>query len=260
MPRTRLLPAAALLLPLSGCAILDDVKDGVLPPAASFMGMEVIKAPTANNAAAWACYEWLDSLTCQAAGWDSRPGEQKMKISLDFGFELSNDNTDLPIPLVELLLGMTVIEDTNLGSVCVTFCDPDEEECVVERNAEGACSMDDVTDVKQPEDLVPSVDDLLDLADDVVSGELDGDNNAWRTIPPQDSVESHVRFNLSTATVYRLAENLVMNAMEDFIAGDDISLAVPYTVDGSLFFNVPQMGRYALGFGPTEERSFQLVQ
>jgi hypothetical protein len=260
MQRTAFLSVVALVLPMSGCDLLEDAKDGVKPPQASFMGMEVVKAPTANNAAAWACYEWLDSFTCQAAGWDSRPGDQKMKISLDFGFELSNRNTDLPIPLVELLLGMTVIENTNLGSVCISFCDPDEEECIVERNAEGACSMDDVTDIKEPSDLIPTVDDLLDLTEDIAAGEMDEENNTWRYIPPQDSVESHVRFNLSTATVYRLAEELVMTALEDYLAGDDISLAVPYTVDGSLFFNVPQMGRYALGFGPTEERSFQLIR
>jgi len=259
-PLAALAPALVLLLPLSGCEILEDVKDGVSPPGASFLEMTVVQAPTANNAAAWACYEWLEELTCQGLGWDRRPGPNKMKISLDFAFELTNDNTEIPIPLVEILLGMTVIEDTNLGAVCISFCDPDEEECVIERNAEGACSMDDVTDVKQPEDLVPSVDDLLDLAEDIATGELEESNHAWRTIPPQDAVESHIRFDLSTSTVYRLGEELVLTALEDFIAGDDISLAVPYTVDGSLFFDVPQMGRHALGFGPTEQRSFQLIE
>lgn len=260
MNHPRLLSAVALLIPMSGCDILEDVKDGVSPPSASFLEMQVAKAPTANNAAAWACYEWLDSLTCQAAGWDARPGPNKMRISLDFGFELTNDNPDIPIPLVEILLGMTVIEDTNLGSVCVSFCDPDEEDCTVGRNVPGACSLDGVTDVKQPDDLLPSVDDLLDLAEEVATGELDADNNTWRTIPPQQSVESHIRFDLSTATVYRLAEDLLLAALDDFLMGEDISLAVPYSVDGSLFFTVPQMGRYALGFGPTEEREFQLIR
>jgi hypothetical protein len=261
MPTARRLPlVAALLLPIAGCDVLNDAKDGVDAPTASFLQLDVVKAPTPNNMAAWACYEWLDRSLCQVAGWDRKPGDAKMQLSFDIVFELGNPNTDIPIPLVELLLGMTVIEDTNLGAVCISFCDPDSEECTPEPNAEGACTMDDVTEVTEPSDLVPTVDDLLEIGEDVLTGDLEEDNWSWRTIPPQETVESHVRFDLATDTVYRLAEALVTQAAEDFIDGEDVSLTVPYTVEGSLFFNVPRMGRYALGFGPTDEREFSLVQ
>lgn len=260
MSVSRRLPlAAALVLPLAGCDILDDAANGVDSPTASFMQLDVVKAPAVDDMAAWACFEWVGRDYCQLL-WDRKPGNAKMQLSFDIVFELGNPNTDIPIPLVELLLGMTVIEDTNLGSVCVSFCDPDDEECTPQPNAEGACSMDDVTDVKEPGDLVPTVDDLLEIGEDVLTGELEEDNWAWRTIPPQETVESHIRFDLATATVYRLAEALVTQAMEDFIDDRPVSLKVPYTVDGSLFFNVPRTGRYALGFGPTEEREFSLVQ
>ena len=58
-----LAPVCALL---TGCDILEETKDLVDPPEAAFIGMEVVKAPTARNAAGWACYEWLDDLYCQA--------------------------------------------------------------------------------------------------------------------------------------------------------------------------------------------------
>jgi hypothetical protein len=249
LPIAALSFAGLLSLPMAGCSLLDSVKNGVKTPTATLASVDLIDAPTNRQAIAWACYEWLNSTTCEIAGFNRQPSAEAMGMSFDLVFDLTNPNDSLPIPLVELLLGITVIEDTNLGAVCVTFCDADTEDCSAEQDAEEACAIDDdTTDVKGPEDLIPSVDDLVDLADGVLSG--DESNSEFRTIPPNETIESHIRFDLQIETIYRLGESLLMDAIDDFIDGRNIELVVPYSVDGTLFFDAPKLGRYALGFGP----------
>jgi hypothetical protein len=249
LPLVALTFVAVSALPLAGCSLLNDVKNGVEAPTATLATVDLIDAPTNRQAIAWACYEWLNSTTCEVAGFNHKPNRADMRLAFDLVFDLTNPNDALPIPLVELLLGITVIDDTNLGAVCVSFCDPDSEDCSASQDQVDACAIDDdTTDVKGPADLVPSVDDLVDLADGLLSG--DESNSEFRTIPPNETVESHIRFDLQIETIYRLGESLLMDAVDDFISGHDIELVVPYSVDGTLFFDAPKLGRYALGFGP----------
>jgi hypothetical protein len=248
-------PSAVLLLvppllALSGCDLLpDSVKDAVKAPSAELARVDLVDAPTARQAVAWACYEWLNANTCELAGFGRRPSAADMRFSFDLVFSLTNENDDIPIPLVELLLGITVIEDNNLGSVCVSFCDPDTEDCEAESNLEDACTVDDeTTEVKEPSDVVPTVD-----------GETGEDNNAFRVVPPGETVESHITFDLQPTTVYALMEEVLVEAAEDWIAGRNVRLEVPYAVDGTVFFDVPRLGEYAIAFGPYED-SFPLEE
>ena len=151
----------------TACEVITESGVKVQPPKASMDRVDLLHAPTANQTLAWACYEFLANDTyCQIAGWDSQPTDAQMLLSFDLVFSMENDNVNIPIPLVEILLGITVIEDENLGAVCISFCDPDDTECVPGVNQEGACSMDDDTvDVEEAEDLIPTVDDLVALAE-----------------------------------------------------------------------------------------------
>ena len=147
---------------------------GVTAPVATLDRVDLLDAPTADQALAWSCFEYLGEVTCQAAGWDHQPSDEKMTFSFDVVFQLANNNADIDIPLVEVLLAVTVYDDQNLGAVCVSFCDPDQEDCEPGVDEEGACTVDDdTTEVKDVEDLVPSVDDLVALEEGVADGEFD---------------------------------------------------------------------------------------
>lgn len=247
--RYALLPLAALAL--SGCDLLTEVAKStdVSAPEASLNRVEQTDGPTNEQSLSWICYEFLSDTTCQLAGWDSQPSDAAMRLSFDLVFDLNNPNDTIPIPLVEILLGINVIDNTNLGSVCISFCDPDDATCEPGVNVEGACEVDDETvDVKEPQDLIPTVDDLVGLAEAIAEGEVD--NSDFRVIPPGETMEGHVQFNLEIGTTYRLMENVVNDAIDDFIARRAVQVDIPYTVDGSLFFDVPELGRYAVGFGP----------
>jgi hypothetical protein len=253
-----LLPAAiagatlitALAMP--GCDVLSKGLGSVKAPGVGLNRVDLVDAPTSRQAIAWSCYEWLSSTACQVAGFDDKPTQSQMHFAFDLVFDLTNENTDLPIPLIEFLLGLTVIETENLGAVCVSFCDPEEEDCEPTRNAEGACVVDEeTTDVNSADDLVPSVDDLVDLADAVLDGDVD--NGSFRVIPAGETIESHIQFDLQPDTVYNLGRTLLEQAVQDYIGGDNVSVDIPYTVEGTAFFDVPEMGRYAAGFGPFED-------
>jgi hypothetical protein len=197
---------------------------------------------------------------------------------------------------------MTVYEDENLGAVCVSFCDPDKEDCAAE-TAEEACSTKNTKNVDEVKDLVPSVDQLMDLAEDASDGSLEG-NYEYRVIPKysegecqasSDSceereidgeinmccgddctvldpgctvgrgengktcalcdgfTEAHVTFDFDVDTMLGVLENLFRNAINDFSNGREVSWTIPYAAEGNVFFNIPEMGRYALGFGPYED-------
>jgi hypothetical protein len=236
-----------------GCTELAKSLSSVKAPSVAMNRVDLLDAPTARQSAAWACYEWLDNTTCQLAGFDEKPTKNQMRFAFDLVLDLTNENEDIPIPLVELLLALTAVETENLGAVCVSFCDPDEDECVPTRNAEGACEVDEeTTEVKSASDLLPTVEELVDLAEEVIDGDFD--NGDFRVIQPQETLESHLQFDMNVETVFNIGEALFYEAMEDYISGSAVKINVPYTVEGTAFFDVPEMGRFAAGFGPFEDK------
>lgn len=286
---------------LSSCDTLSNLLN-VEEPWAALSVIDLVRSPSTNEMLAWACYEYIgSSTTCGAVGYSSQPSNSDMIVSFDVVFDLFNPNEEFSIPLLEMLLGMTVYEGTNLGAVCVSFCDPDDPDCTGETNAEGGCAAAD--GAKGLEDFEPTVDDLVDLAEDLVSGDVT-DNWDWRVIPayyedqcvtgandcteetngdvtqmccdgectdlePGCSVgsgdggstcalcdgytEAHINFNFGVDTMLDLSEDLLSDALEDVLAGRSVKLKVPYTAEGSLFFDVPDMGTFAQGFGPFED-------
>ncbi len=255
MTRTRgRLLVVGLALFGTGCEqILDDIKDGVEPPEAALNRVDLFHAPTVMELVNWQCVESFgtDALSpCTLSGLDDKPRQKELTYSFDLVFDLSNPNDAIPIPLVEALLGMNVYDDQNLGAVCVSFCDPDDEECVPADDAEGACLADEADEVKSPEDLIPTVEDLVGITEGVLE---DGfDNGDWRWIEGGETVEAHLRFDLFADTMLDLADEVLTDAVTDVIEGKKVEVDIPYAADGTVFFDVPELGRKGIGFGPTE--------
>jgi len=308
-PRLAALALLATTAPLTSCAALTDaLANGVKAPTSGLNRVDLVESPSLNKLLNFSCHNYLgaSSSACQLAGWNSPPRKSDLRFSFDIVFDLYNPNAQLPIPLVELLLGFTVFSDQNLGAVCVSFCDPDAEDCAsAGQNLQGACEIDDnTTEVDEASDLVPSVDDLMDLATDLSNGTADNwefrvipsaatgdcqpagsecveesgadgapqmccdgectpmehdectvtDQNDGRTCADCDGhTEAHIAFDFNIDTMLGLFENLLVNAVEDAISGRNVSLAIPYSADGTLFFDAPNLGRYAAGFGPMDD-------
>lgn len=251
----RPLASPLIALALAGCDDVGGIADklGVRAPSAELLQVDLLDAPSANQMLAWSCYEYLgDDLACQLAGYDDQPSDDKMKFTFDIVFDMTNENDSIPIPLIETLLGVTAFDTTELGTICVSYCDPDDADCTPSINAEGACIIDDeTTEVDEADDLIPTVDELIELATDVAAGDVD--NGVYRVIPAGESIQTHLLFDLAPTSMMDLGESLLMKALEDAIAGDEVVLDVPYTMRGTLFFDVPDMGRHAIGFGPIDD-------
>jgi len=238
---------------LGGCAILDDIADGVEPPEAQLNRVDLIHAPEALELVSWQCVDSFGSDAygpCGLAGIDDSPRKKDLLYSFDLVFDMSNPNKKVPIPLVEILLGMNVYEDNNLGRACISFCDPDVEDCTPTTDAEGACQADEADNVDSFDDIVPSVDDLVEIGEAALDNDLD--NGDWRYVPGGETIEAHIQFDLSADVMLDLGDELLSDAVDDFLSGRDIEVEVPYEADGTVFFDVPELGRKAIGFGPTE--------
>lgn len=250
--RCNMLPLIAFLL--VGCDDVGGVANalGVKAPSAALNRVDLVDSPSLNQVLEWSCFEYVGATACELAGYDQQPSDEKMTFAFDIVFDLTNENKDIPIPLIETLLGVTVYEATNLGSICVSYCDPDDEDCTPSINAVGACEIDDsTTPVDEPSDLVPTVDDLISLAADVVAGDFD--NGSFRVVLPGETLETHLQFDLAPASMMSLGEQLLTDAVTDALAGKSVKFEVPYSMEGTLFFDVPEMGRYAIGYGPFKD-------
>lgn len=296
----------ALTLGLGGCGAVEKILENPPElPGASLRKVDLVKAPSVEQLAAWACFDYGgDANTCGLLGFHSKPKKRQMQFSFDLVFDLTNPNAAFPIPLVELLLGFVVYKDQNLGAICVSFCDPDQEDCSPADTPEGACRVEEAEDLTSIDDLIPTVPDLLDLADELLDGSF-GDNFAWRTIPAfseqmchpstaecaeeeiggvphmccddtceplsrgcrvgegasgeicalcDGHVEAHIGFDLEIDAMLSILEKLFEKAVDDLLAGDPVRFVIPYEVEGTLFFDIPKLGRKALGFGPFDDK------
>lgn len=233
----------------SGCAEVADAL-GVKKPEAALNRVDLVQSPTLDELVGYGCGELFPNAVCNTAGL-AVPRKDDLLFSFDLVFDLTNENDSLPIPLVETLLGFTAFDTANLGAVCISFCDPEDESCVPLADAEGACEVKKSQEVKEPGDLIPSVEELVGLAETAANGELD--NGDWRVIEAGETIESHIQFDLGIDPMVQLSDELLKQAAQDFIDGRDIVLDVPYTAEGTLFFDVPELGRNAIGFGPYED-------
>ncbi len=227
-----------------GCAEIAKAL-GIKMPSIALNRVDLVKSPSATQALSWSCFEFVGF----CPGLDE-PTDAQMEFSFDMVFDMTNENTDLPIPLVEILLGIAVFDDEDLGAMCVSFCDPDAEDCSPEQDAEGACDVESADVVEGASDLVPNGSDLAELATDSADGE--SDNGEFRVIPAGDTIEAHIQFDLDGATAMSLGERAVTEAVESALSSGNFKLTVPYEVEGNLFFDVPEKGRFATGFGPFE--------
>lgn len=261
----------ALSLGLGGCEILGQ---GGTPeaPGASLTTVALVEYPSYDKLASWFCHDLagnnvIGKNACELA-FGKKPRKPQLKFVFDTRFELSNPNS-FPIPLVEILLGFNVfegIQQEELGAICVSFCDPDAEDCDLAR--EDACRPPDKT-VKGIEDLIPSKEDLITIANRAVNGDLLSDENLrFRVIPPASAeqcregeegdeagecpgrVEANISFELGIEAMLSIIKTFVGGSVNSFISGGGLDITIPYSAFGTLFFDVPVLGRYAVEFGP----------
>lgn len=117
-------------------------------------------------------------------------------------------------------------------------CSSPSEECVEEEDDQGNLSM-------------CCGDECVPYAHDECALEDQADGSAC--VACDGHTEAHIAFDFNIDTMLGLFENLLVNAVEDAISGRNVRLDIPYKANGTLFFDVPNLGNYAAGFGPLSE-------
>lgn len=271
----RALALTALALPLAGCPLdtggLGESVPLPDPPTAEMAGVSLIARPSNSQLASWYCHDAADGSTLVELGcrefFGRRPNKPDLKFVFETKFDLGNPNS-FPIPLVEILLALNVFEgaeQAELGALCVSFCDPEAgADCEIDRV--DACAPPNTT-VRGVEDFIPTVDDLIRIANDAVTGELFEDENLqFRYIPaagPDNcadgetgdcpgQMQANIRFELGLDATLKILGEVAEGSLDELLAGDSPSFDIPYSALGTLFFDVPVLGRYAVEFGPLE--------
>lgn len=215
----------------------------------------LVAAPTATQIAAWYCPQYNPDptgLTCALLG----PVPQKHQMQFHFELRYSIDNpNEIPIPTTEILGVIDVFQgqqkEATLGAVCAVLCNEGDAACTGQPG-ENSCKASE-SDIETIDDVVERLEDLLILTiDAAINGELE--NLAVRMIPAgAKAFEVRVRFSLGVDAMINLMVGLTDQLVSDLLAGSDIQFEIPFAVRGTLWFDIPILGRVALGYGPFED-------
>ena len=305
---------ASLGLALLSCDQLDSLAsqagsavEEVEPPSAALGTVELMAQPSTEQLVAWFCPDLLASYLCTPV-IGPRPEKSKLRFSFELVFDLGNPN-GFPVPTIEMLIALSVFEgrdEAELGALCVSFCDPEAEQCDGgAATAEEACRAPDVN-ISDLDDYEPSVDDLIEIATGLATGEIVDeirDNLTYRVIPARAASDCHesvddcragegegeatmccgddcaalpdgcrvgkndqgqtcrmcdgamqarVRLDLGIDAMLKVLEQIADESGDALLSGEWPSFDIPYNVLGTLFFDVPVLGRFAVEFGPLD--------
>ena len=127
------------------------------------------------------------------------------------------------------------------GTACQP-CEPQED---------GPADQSETVDGNDPVAATESI--CCDGADPIVlaAGCHVGENEEGLSCELCDGeVEAHIRFDLGVDAITSLLKEVASDSEDALSNGDIPSFDIPYSVEGSLFFDVPVLGRFAAGFGP----------
>lgn len=249
-----------LLLPLVSACELFSSGVGQTVPVEPTLGLDssaLVAAPTAREIAAWYCPQiYGDPITSAlcAATIGPVPPQHRMQFHFELRYLIDNPNT-IPIPTTEILAALEVFRGRDimeLGAVCAVLCNEGDTACTGEPGA-NSCKADGNEITSFEDVLTKSVPNLLLLTlDAAINGDLD--NLARRLIPAgAKHFEVRVRFSLGVDAMLEILGKTVNQLVDDALANRPFEVEIPYSVRGTIWFDIPIIGRVALGYGAFED-------
>ncbi len=250
-----------LLVPLfSACELLSSAGGVAAIPVAPTLALDesaLVAAPTAREIAAWYCPQIHgDPITralCQST-IGPVPPQHRMQFHFELRYLIDNPN-EIPIPTTEILAALEVFkgrEIMELGAVCAVLCNEGDTACTG-APGENSCKADGNEITSFEDVLTKSLPNLLVLTlDAAINGDLD--NLAKRLIPAgAKNFEVRVRFSLGVDAMLEILGKTVDQLVDDALSNRPLELEIPYSVRGTIWFDVPIIGRVALGYGAFED-------
>jgi hypothetical protein len=223
-------------------------------PTVTYQGATLAQAPSQQMMAAYYCPRVVsDPLGAGAAAcelaFDAPPPASSMAVGFDLAFKVHNPNA-FPVPVAEILTAVTIFpQETGqaLGASCVVFCEAGEADC---QPGPGSCTSKS-GDIRSIEDFGGAAAGLL-----VASGAslVAGEAPSFRMpeVIAGGDATVNARFTFGTDPLLAALEQLALQSVNELAAGQEVTFAIPYRVEGTVWLDVGSLGRVALGYGPVD--------
>ena len=263
MKRLALISCLTLAFAFSACDFLPDSQYGdefdllnpVLDkPVVTPGAVSLVQHPSVVTLSRYYCPLLLDDPFVEVA-CAGLVGPVPPMSDLIFRFELPlfvDNPNDFPLPAVELLTALNLFpgEDRRqLAAICVSFCEVGDLECL--DKAPGTCSSDE-PEINTLEDLAAAALDYLSVyIASRVAGQVPPELRV-RMIPPNSKVEVLVTFDLHPKPLLAALEIAFADHLDEIFNEEDVTVVIPYDIEGAIWFVVENFGRFGINFGPVE--------
>lgn len=227
-------------LPGRGAELAPEVRVGTL---------QLRHGPSLGQLAAYYCPKVIDDpivrVGCAVALGVPPP---RSSMAFEFGITLNIHNpNDIPVPTADVLVALTLfqgVQSEALGAICVSLCGTDNPECDGSPRP-GACQVrqDDILTI---DDFIAAIPGLIA---DIASGRAEEElKNS--TILAGGDISLDLAFILGIDQALDVFQKTALTYVEDELAGRQGSLSIPVSVSGTVFFDLPVLGRLGVGYGP----------
>jgi hypothetical protein len=203
-----------------------------------------------RSIAEYYCVDLLPDFACLALVPGGPPPKASMEFKFQVVFHIDNPNR-VPLPATELLVGLHLFPSLDIGEiggVCTTFCVPGEAGCPIPAGQE---CVDLATDVRDLDTfLAAALRGALGLAYDLASGVDPAERLAASTIPGSGTLDLTFTFRIGIDAMLALIKAQYQGLLTQVLQSGGGELVIPYAVAGKLWFEVPYLGRVAIGVGP----------
>jgi len=241
---------AAACVPLQNLGINSPA---IKPPTVVFTGATLVSAPSRQQLAAYYCPDVVPvpfggaTLLCQGL-FGGRPSPDSMAIAFDARLKIGNPN-EIPLPLATMLAAVTVYPgatNQQTGATCFQLCPSGPGTCgPPDPNACQASSRD----VRSLSDFANAAVGLL-AANGLAAAAGQPPSFTAPTIAASSELEIVARFSLSPAQILRVMRQLAEQSVDELKQGRAPSFAIPYQLEGTIWFDAGSFGRIAIPWGP----------
>ena len=225
---------------------------GIKPPSVVFVGATLVSAPSRQQLAAYYCPELVSvplggaTLLCQGL-FGARPSPETMAIVFDARLKIHNPN-EIPLPLASLLVGVTVFPgaaNAQIGAACLRLCPGGPGTCADNPPACQASSRD----IRSLSDFAAATAGLV-IAEGLAAAAGQPPSFTAPTVSAAAELEVSARFTLAPAQLVGVLRQLAEQSTGELRAGRVPSFAVPYVLEGTVWFDAGSLGRVAIPWGP----------
>jgi hypothetical protein len=241
----------------TACIPLQDlaaIGPGIKPPTIQFTGATMVSMPSRQQLAAYYCPDVVSvplggaPLLCQGL-FGGRPSPESMAIAFDARFRIANPN-EIPLPLASLLAAVTVYPgaaNQQTGATCVQLCPGGATTCAGQDPAT-ACQASS-HDIRSLSDFANAAVGLM-VSNGIAAAVGEAPSFRAPTVAASGQIDVVARFTLSPSQLLRVMRQLADQSVNELKQGRAPSFAIPYRLEGTIWFDAGSFGRVAIPWGP----------